>query len=410
MDASSKNRVLVASVALIMVLSALAVFFQGPMNSNATVGQNGNYLAGERATGNQVAPMISTNFATVQTYMVTFTGIGLPAGASWSITVDGNNTLSSTGTSITFSLPNGSHTFEVNNPINYIADPASGVVFVYGATGTQYITFTLLEYSVTFAQTGLPSGSSWAVNLSGEVKTSTGDNIIFSKDNGSYNYTITGPANYAPSPANGKAVVYGENVTVNVAFASTLHRITFNFNGDTADTSWTLKFAGDSYTVTASSLALVRENGLYTYSIETEKEYSATPATGSVLVVDGDSAVNVSIQLKTYTVTFEHVGIDTGTPWKVTFDGQTLNSNSSTITFVVPAGNYSYTISDVNGYTTSSNGGTVNVASQDQYISVPFSKNPDVWTGPLLIIAGAAIGIAAGIGIGMVYVRRRKPP
>ena len=417
MDTSNKNRVLVAMIAVVMTLSALAVIFESPQSNSGFASGGHNFSNINEVTNSanavndkSVAAMVSAAVTTAQTYAVTFTNIGLPSGMTWTVTIDGSTTLSSTGTSITFQLPNGSHAFSVGKPLNYVADPESGVVFVYGSASTQYITFSLLEYDVTFVQTGLQPGATWSVVLNGVVKTSTTNQIFYSMDNGSYSYSITGPANYAANPGSGKAIVYGGNVTIDVSFISTLHKITFNFGGDIAGTSWTLTFAGDSYTVTGSSLALMKNNGMYGYSVSTANEYAATPSSGSVLVLDKDASVNITIQVKTYTVTFEHVGMEVGVPWQVTFNGVVHNSTSSIITFETQAGNYSYTVSDVNGYTVSSGTGDVNVASQSQYVNVEFNKNPDIWTMPLLIIAGAAIGIGAGVGIGLLYVRRIRPP
>lgn len=414
MDASNKKRALVASLAMIMVISTVAIFLQAPLNgADARGDQSQGYLAGQTQSGNNMAGQPATQVmqtvnAVLKTYTVTFTSIGFPQGVSWSITVDGTNTVGTTMSSITFQLANGSHSFSVSNPPNYVASPSSGVVLVYGSPVTQYITFSLVKYELKFIETGLPSGSSWSVNLSGAViATSTTDSIIFNLQNGSYNYTIAGPANFAPSPSSGKAVIYGQNLEVNVSFTTTLHKVTFNFAGNTTGTSWDLNLSGHVYSVSGSSLSVIMSNGLYDYSIATGDEYWASPASGQVLVLNSDSTMNVTIHQKTYTVTFEHKGMSAGTLWEVTLGGITHNSTSSVITFEVPAGNYTYDVSGASGYTVSSSSGYVNVASLNQNVTVGFTKNPDYLTGPLLILAGAAIGIAAGVGIGIYYIRKK---
>lgn len=399
MDASSKYRVLVAVVATVMVLSALAVLFDNPSGNMGSAVLSNN--AGYTASGASVP---------AYTYAVSFINLGLPAGTSWSVTVDGNNTLSSTGTTITFQLPNGSHSFTVGKPSSYIADPASGVVFVYGQSVVTYVTFSLHKYSLTFVENGLPSGSQWSVNLSGDIETTTSNQIIYNVPNGSYSFYVTAPQYYSSDPASGNAIVYGQNTTIDLALTSTLHRITFNFGGDISGTSWDLVFDQQTYTVSGSSMTLMRENGMYQYSITPADKYSATPASGSVLVLDNNTDVNVTISLITYQVTFEHEGIVVGTPWSVTFDGQTQTSNSSVITFTVPIGTYTYTISEVNGYSTSNSSGQVSVASQDQVQKIEFTKNPDVFRTPLLMLAGAAAGVAGGIGIGLLISRRGRKP
>ncbi len=414
MNASAKKRVLVATVAFIMVISAAAVLFNtGQNHARAVADQSPNYLTGSGPASNELAiqqvNQVAANAVTnaLQTYTVTFTSIGYQAGLSWSVTVDGANSISTTQTSVTFQLSNGSHGYTIGNHPNYMADPANGVVMVYGTPVTQYITFSLVEYNLAFVETGLPVGSTWSVNLSGDLRTTTTDSIVFNVDNGTYSYSITGPGNYIPHPESGTAVVYGENNTVNVNFISALHKITFNFGGDISGTSWELNIAGDLYTVSGNSLSVLKPNGLYNYSIVAGNEYWASPSSGSVLVLDSDATMNVTLHIKTYTVTFEHVGMTVGTPWEITMGGVAHNSTSSIITFEMPAGNYSYEVTGTDGYTAASSNGYVNVAGETQHVSVNFSKNPDYLTGALLLTVGAAIGIAAGIAIGLYFVRKK---
>lgn len=413
MDASAKKRVLVASMALVMVISAVAIFFNAPQNSNNTrTDQNPSYLTGLTSSGNEpiyqsAAPVTNAVSDALQTYTVTFTSIGYLQGLSWSVTVDGTNTVSTTQSSITFQLANGTHSFAVENHPNYMADPSSGVVMVYGSPVTQYITFSLVEYELTFVASGLPAGSTWTVNLSGVIETTSTDSIQFNVGNGTYSYTITGPTNYAANPNTGNAVVYGENQVINVSFVATLHKVTFNFGGDITGTSWDINFDGNLYTVSGSSLSVIKSNGLYNYTINTGSEYLATPSSGSILVLDSDASLNVSIHAKTYTVSFEHVGMSVGTPWEITLGGVTHNSTSSIITFEVPAGNYTYEVSGASGYTANTSTSYVNVASQDQHVSVNFVKNTDFGNLTLMLVIGAVVGIAAGTGIGLYIIRRK---
>ncbi len=413
MDASRKKRVLVASLAFVMVISTAVVLFQSSQSSVSNGdNQNPGYLVGSTPAGkdindrpvSQVTPVVN---ASLQTYLVSFTSIGLPQGTSWSVTVDGSNVMSTTYSTISFQLLNGTHSFQVSNPTNYMADPANGAVLVYGSPVTQYITFSLVVYEVKFVETGLPVGSSWSVNLSGHVISTSTDNIIFNVDNGSYDYTVSGPATFSAQPSNGEVLVYGNDVLLNLPFVSTLHKVTFNFGGSITGTSWQITFDGQQYTVSGNSLSVLKENGLYTYSISTGSEYWASPSAGSILVLDNEATLNVTIHEKTYTVTFEHKGVSVGTSWSVTMDGITHNSTSSVITFDVPVGNYTYDISGASGYSASSSSGYVNVASADQNVSVNFTKNPDYLTGTLLMTGGAAIGIAAGVGIGVYLIRKR---
>ena len=62
-----------------------------------------------------------------------------------------------------------------------------------------------------------------------------------------------------------------------------------------------------------------------------------------------------------YTVDFNESGLPSGTSWSVTFNGQTLTSTTSKITFTnVPSGSYSFTVVS-SGYTASPSSGTLQV-------------------------------------------------
>ena len=75
------------------------------------------------------------------TYSVTFTESGLPASTPWSITF-GASEESTAGTSLSFTAPNGTYSYEATPPIDYTAAPASGMVVVDGANEGVSISMT----------------------------------------------------------------------------------------------------------------------------------------------------------------------------------------------------------------------------------------------------------------------------
>src|SRR3989442_13193252 len=78
-------------------------------------------------------------------FLVTFSERGLPSGSSWSVTVEGLSNSSTTPT-ITFSQPNGTHSFAVarirGDWAYYDASPASGSVTGNGAPSPATVSFT----------------------------------------------------------------------------------------------------------------------------------------------------------------------------------------------------------------------------------------------------------------------------
>lgn len=78
---------------------------------------------------------------TAVTYTVTITESGLGSGTSWSAVVNGN-TEASTGTSITFALPNGTYAVTVANVSGYSLTSGTFSLTVHGAPTGASVGFT----------------------------------------------------------------------------------------------------------------------------------------------------------------------------------------------------------------------------------------------------------------------------
>ena len=101
---------------------------------------------------------------------------------------------------------------------------ANGVVYLGSYDHVVYAIGTLPStrtYSVSFTQSGLPSGTSWNVTFNGETKGATADSIVFNVANGDYAFSVTPPAGYEASPSSGSITVSFENVSQQVSFTST---------------------------------------------------------------------------------------------------------------------------------------------------------------------------------------------
>ncbi|MGD0249385.1 MAG: hypothetical protein ABSB97_00605 [Thermoplasmata archaeon] len=155
---------------------------------------------------------------------VTFTGSG-GNGGSWTVTLNGA-ARSSTGTAISLLEPNGTYSYSVTPPNGYSASPSSGSVTVSGGSVNVAVTFTKLPaYSVTFSESGLPSGDTWDASVNGGEKTATApSSISFSGLAGSNSYSVgevvvfdyCGVVEYyAPSPSSGTVT---SATTVSVTF------------------------------------------------------------------------------------------------------------------------------------------------------------------------------------------------
>ena len=222
-------------------------------------------------------------------YHVTFSEVGLPAAAPWSVTLQGA-AMSSTGSSIGFTEPNGTYDFAVGSVPGYIASPNSGKVMVSGSATSKLITFTPIPpttYALTFTESGLPSGTSWSVRVGESEKSSTGGSIIFDEPNGTYAYEVESTQGYTASPKSGFAAVEGAAVTVTITFAavtSLTYELTVTETGLPAGTRWSVTLNGTPRSSSTSSIVFAAMNGIYSFVVEQVAEFSVAPGSGTVVV------------------------------------------------------------------------------------------------------------------------------
>ncbi|HUZ79696.1 MAG TPA: hypothetical protein VMV28_03660 [Thermoplasmata archaeon] len=188
-----------------------------------TIGTVSGYAASPSSgtlTVSGAAVSQAITFTKQTTYPVEFSETGLGVGTSWTVTLGGVPQSSATNT-ITFSEPNGTYSYTVGSVSGYTASPSSGSITVLGPVLTIAVTFTAAAattYSVTFSETGLPLGTSWAVTLNGGTTSSSTSTIVFTEPNGTSSYTVGAVSGYGSSPSSGSVTVAGQAQTIQVAF------------------------------------------------------------------------------------------------------------------------------------------------------------------------------------------------
>ncbi|MDE1810429.1 MAG: hypothetical protein KGH58_03925 [Candidatus Micrarchaeota archaeon] len=199
----------------------------------------------------------------------TFFESGLAGGTSWAVTLNGN-TLSTTGTSITFTgLPSGSFPWSTNAVVScgtgcqYLASPTSGMVSTTGGSASQTVTYTP-QYYLTMA-----AGANGAVSPSSEWQNSGNVVTITATPNANFafsGWTGTGSGSYSGT-ANPSTVTMNGAVSETAAFAfqTTYNPASGNYAGDVIFSSSTTLTGA----VIASNMVLVQsgvtvnENGQY---------------------------------------------------------------------------------------------------------------------------------------------------
>jgi len=164
---------------------------------------------------------VTENISFSQLYSITFNANGLASGIEWKVTLNSVN-LTSTSNSIVFSsLTNGNYHYQVfifNKW--YSINPENGNITINNANITQNVTFTKL-YTITFVESGLPSGMAWSLYLNSNYYFNNSNEIIISYlSEGNYSFSIVSIQGYNITPISGN-IYLNQNVTENIKFSFT---------------------------------------------------------------------------------------------------------------------------------------------------------------------------------------------
>lgn len=157
------------------------------------------------------------------------------SGQQWSVTLSGLMTPAGTVQSYKTSTYETSmhitveadeqYGYSIGVPAGYTANRTSGIVYVGSGGGTVPIAFHKTPtYTVTFMESGLPSGTLWSATLNGSKQSSQFTTVSFNSIyNGSYSWTIPTVYYsltlwYEADPNHGTVTVSGSSVTVDVNF------------------------------------------------------------------------------------------------------------------------------------------------------------------------------------------------
>ena len=178
-----------------------------------------------------------------------------------------------------------------------IATNATSGVAVVGDFGSNALTVLrpsreLPVYALNFSETGLVAGT-WSVVLDGfEHDAAAGTAVLVAATNGSYPYTILGPAGYLPNPASGTVSVAGAPVNVTIDFLPTippleLYPVTFTETG-VCGPAWAVTVNGSLGSGFAGGpIVFHLPNGTYDFSVASEVGCRPSPTNGTFTVSGG---------------------------------------------------------------------------------------------------------------------------
>lgn len=277
---------------------------------------------------------------------------------------------------------------------------------------------------VRFTESGLPTGTSWTVDLNGMTGNSTGTSVDFREPNGSLPFTVPSVLGYSPTPSAGTANITGAPVEIAIEFRAvtgTLYPVTFLDGGLAATLSWSITFGGMTQSSAGAAIVFRAGNGTYGFTVGLTRGFSASPSSGQVTVAGApvDRTIEfVSTLPGEYLVTFTESTLGAGTNWSVSLDGTPHVSTTGSIAFTEPNGTYAYSVGAVTGYTVTTGASTIVVNGGPISTSVTFAAsaaasngggNPSTLLGvPAVYLYLLVVGVAAGVAGGVVGVRLRR--
>jgi YVTN family beta-propeller protein len=251
-------------------------------------------------------------------------------------------------------------------------DPANGYVYVTDS-GASNVSVLIIGYELTFAETGLPLGAGWWVNVTGGQSTSsTTSTLSFNESWSTYSYTVSTTAKNYSSPG-GSFEAPGIPASVPIAFSLIPYPVTFTETGLPAETNWSLTIGSVTRTSTTTTIALQEPNGTHAYTVGPVPGWRAESYAGSITVRGGVAPTTIPWLRVTYQITFAESGLPASTEWWVNVtSGLSTPSEGTTLSFREPNGSYAYSVA-TRDKAYSAVGGSFAVNGLNVSESVPFS-------------------------------------
>lgn len=289
-----------------------AAHVQAHVNNGTTIEFNttagyGNFWSDHTGTGAYVirstpAPTIADHepaLSVIHHWLEFYEG-GLPASTPWGFTVLGTEYRTSAPLVYLpgWSLAKSPMPYVVEPPARYIPHPAAGTAApLAGGNETVVITFST-QYTITFAESGLPKRTAWSVTLNGTTEDSTGARatITFNETTGSYAYTIGEVAGWrqASLVRTGTVFVTTESVTEpTLVYTQVVYSVTFAETGLPAKQSWTVSLNGTPLGSTTASVVFTAPNGTFPFTVTSPTGYTSSRSSGSVTINGASIQVNL---------------------------------------------------------------------------------------------------------------------
>jgi sugar lactone lactonase YvrE len=227
-------------------------------------------------------------------YALNYTETGLPAGTSWSVTVNGT-AHPTTASSVAVPEYNGTYAWSAPSVPGYLlTSVSSGTATVNGGATTVALSYGAVTYLATFTETHLPAGASWSVVINGTSYPSTSPTVTIPLANGTYSFRVPGVPGFSPTVSTGSVTIASAGASETVAFAPYTYAVTFTEKGLPSGTPWSVTVNGAVFTSATTTLVVQEPNGTFSYTFGSVPNYGPSPGSGNGNVLAAPASVSVT--------------------------------------------------------------------------------------------------------------------
>ena len=233
------------------------------------------------------------------------------------------------------------------------------------------------EYSLSFTESGLPTGFTWSVLVDGYRYTTSQAVLNVSLTNGTYSYVVGTLGRYAASPSAGNFTVRGIGASVALTFYPLSTNETASFHDIGLPTGYSFEVTlNQTSQIGFGYLNFSVANGTYPFSVRGVMGFSVSPESGNVTVKGSNVLVTViftPLPAGLFSVQFQETGLPAGHSWTVRLGTASQTTTSNAVTFSVPNGTDSYTIPNAGAFIASPPSGQVTVDGSGTQLDVSFA-------------------------------------
>lgn len=369
---------------------------------------------------------VDLTFSSQPTYLVQFNQTGAPNSAQWFVNVTNGPSLHSSGAvpDVATYLAAGTYAWAASIGVaNWTVAPDHGTLVVSG--GSVWVDLVISSpptFAVQFSETGVPSTTSWYVNVSSGARLSaTGATPQLSVPlvNGSYSYTASiGAANWSVTPSAGSVAVQGTGRSVSIVFALLVATVSFQESGLPNGTTWWVNATGaPASSGNGTTINVTIPYGSVAYRVgSTDARFAPTAYSGQVDVPSAGS-VNVTFAEVTYlvSVVVSYTGGGSLPNWTIQIGSRSVSGTGSTLSEELPNGTYTLVATVAHGYSITPAKEPLTVYGGPLVLHVTIRPSGSSGGTPPLVgglsmwtVIGAIVALAVLVGLTLMLARRSR--